>query len=495
MKVSRTLFLLALITSVCSAQEPNAGAETPARKMDILFIAIDDMNDWTTVFDKNNPIQTPNLERLAARGAFFEQAYCASPACNPSRTAVMTGLRPTTSGVYGQSYSWQKLLPDVVTLSQEFKKNGYATIGAGKIFHNGKSGPDRADNPSFDSFYKLKLHANKPAVNYNGYILGKNHKKEQGPLWNTVFDWGVHDVAKQTDEYTVEYVNEVMASHPKDKPLFLASGIYRPHLPFWAPPKTFERYPFDQVRMPPMPDNDLEDVPPLGVEMAHSARFIWENTTKKPEEDPGSLKKMVQSYQAASDYADEMVGRLLDQLDATGRAENTIIILWSDHGYHLGDKTACVKFTLWEKANHVPFIIVAPGITKPGTRIKAPVGLIDIYPTLLELAGLPAKPNVDGQSLVPLLKDPQTKWERPALMNHGHGNHAVRSRDWRYIHYKDGTEELYDCKTDDPWNHANLLAGKDKENYAAVVSEHKKWLPKDEAPDLAPRHNSKNKKR
>src|SRR5210317_178946 len=144
-KILRIL-LLTLLTSVCSAQEPKAVVETPSKKMDILFIAIDDMNDWTTVFDKNNPIKTPNLERLAARGAFFEQAYCASPGCNPSRTAILTGLRPSTSGVYGQSYSWQKLLPDVVTLSQEFKKNGYATIGAGKIFHNGKSGPDRADN-------------------------------------------------------------------------------------------------------------------------------------------------------------------------------------------------------------------------------------------------------------------------------------------------------------------------------------------------------------
>jgi arylsulfatase A-like enzyme len=235
--------------------------------------------------------------------------------------------------------------------------------------------------------------------------------------------------------------------------------------------------------MPPMLRNDLEDVPPIGVEMAHTQRFIWENTTSKPEGDPGSLKKMVQCYQAASDYADEMVGRLLDQLDHTGRAENTIIVLWSDHGYHLGDKTACVKFTLWEKANHVPFIIVAPGITKPGTRIDTPVGLVNIYPTLLDLAGLPAKPDLDGQSLVPLLKDPKAKWDRPALMTQGRGNHAVRSRDWRYIRYKDGTEELYDCKTDDPWNHTNLLAGEDKHNYAAVVAEHRKWLPATEAPD------------
>ena len=461
-----------------------------AEKMDILFIAIDDMNDWTTVFDKNNPIQTPNLQRLAARGAFFERAYCASASCNPSRTATLTGLRPSTSGVYNNPDPWGEMLPDVTTLPQVFKHNGYAAIGAGKIFTHGKAGAEQKGNPSFDAFYKLqpagksKLHADKPHMNYNGYPGRKRY-----------FDWGEHDTDKQADEHTVEYVNEVMASHPREKPLFLAAGIYRPHMPFFAPPRTFEKYPINTLRMPPMPENDLADVPPLGVEMAGISLSEWNYTSQKPDDHPGSLKKMVQSYQAASDFADEMVGRLLDQLDKTGRAENTIIVLWSDHGYHLGDKTSCGKTTLWEKANHVPFIIVAPGITKPGTRIDTPVGLVDIYPTLLDLAGLPAMPDLDGQSLVPLLKNPQAKWDRPALMTQGRGNHAVRSRDWRYIRYKDGTEELYDCKTDDPWNHTNLLAGEDRDKYASVVAEHQKWLPETEAPERGPEQVRDNKQK
>ena len=304
-----------------------------AKKMDVLFIAIDDMNDWTTVFDKNNPIQTPNLERLAARGAFFEKAYCASASCNPSRTATLTGLRPSTSGVYNNPDPWGEMLPDVITLPQAFKHNGYAAIGAGKIFTHGKAGAEQKDNPSFDAFYKLqpagksKLHADKSHMNYNGYPGRKRY-----------FDWGEHDTDKQADEHTVEYVNEVMASHPREKPLFLAAGIYRPHMPFFAPPRTFEKYPFNTLRMPPMPENDLADVPPLGVEMARISLDGWNYVSQKPDDHPGSLKKMVQSYQAASDFADEMVGRLLDQLDQTGRAENTIIVLWSDHGYHLGDK-------------------------------------------------------------------------------------------------------------------------------------------------------------
>jgi len=209
--------------------------------------------------------------------------------------------------------------------------------------------------------------------------------------------------------------------------------------------------------------------------MSRTESFIFDNTIKPPEDRPGSLKKMVQCYQAASDYSDEMVGRLIDELDATGRSGNTIVVLWSDHGYHLGDKNACVKFTLWEKANRVPFIIVAPGVTKAGTVIDRPVSLLDIYPTLVELAGLPTKDGLDGVSLVPLLKDPGTSWDRPAIMTQGPGNHAVRTDRWRYIRYRDGTEELYD-HDDDPWEHTNLAGGPE---YAEVLAEHRLHLPKE----------------
>jgi len=195
------------------------------------------------------------------------------------------------------------------------------------------------------------------------------------------------------------------------------------------------------------------------------------------------MKHLVQGYQASASYADANVGRLLDQLDASGRADNTVIVLWSDHGYHLGEKESVVKFTLWEKATHVPLIIVAPGLTAPGTRCDQPVSLVDLYPTLVELAGLPEKKGLDGRSLVPLLKDPGRVWDRPALMSQWRGNHAVRSRDWRYIRYRDGTEELYH-QPSDPWNHTNLLAdeaGPEHLRYAAVIRELAKWLPATEA--------------
>ncbi|VGO19311.1 sulfatase [Pontiella sulfatireligans] len=476
-----------MILTVCVVGVlPMVGVAAAREKPDVLFIAVDDMNDWTTLFDKDNPIQTPNLVRLAERGCFFSRAYCTTPCCNPSRTAVMIGQRPTTSGVYGNRQDWRKYLPDVVSLPQYFKQNGYRANGAGKIFHRGNTVGEGNDT-AFHEYYKPKKSdisrfksktagtgpwtpSRKERGNLNGYT-----KAENKHLAGAAFDWGELNVEIQQDEYTVGYVGDVLENFPKDKPLFLGAGIHRPHLPFYAPPETFKRYPFESVVLPPMPEGDLDDVPAIGKVMAASQDFVFKHTSNKPDDDAGSLKKMVQCYQAASDYADEMVGRILDKLDETGRADNTIIVLWSDHGYHLGDKSSCVKFSLWEKSDHVPFVIVAPGVATPGTRCDKPVSLVDIYPTLVELAGLPAKSDIDGTSVVPLLKNPTQKWN-PAITTMGPGNHAIRSDRWRYIRYKDGTEELYDHENDS-WELNNVAAA-----YPEVIEEHKKWLPEKEAP-------------
>ncbi len=457
---------------------------------DVLFIAIDDMNDWSTLFDDDNPIQTPNLKRLAARGTFFSQAYCASPGCNPSRTANMTGLLPSTSGVYGNKDAWREKLPDAVTLPQYFEQHGgYATRGAGKIYHHGGTGKEDPDNPSFQEFFpKLGIRGPGRGNNHNGF-----KPEDKTPLAGLAFDWGEHE-EKMIDVDMCEWV-EARMDEDWEQPLFLAAGIFNPHLPFYAPPSTFSRYPLDQVVMPPMPEGDLDDVRDIGLRMVGKEGFIWEGTARQEPGSVGSLQKMVQSYQAAADFADEMVGRLLDKLDASGRADNTIIVLWSDHGYHLGDKQTCVKFTLWEKANHIPFIIVVPpalrsaqseewGGSMPGQICDTPVSTIDLYPTLIDLVGLPPKADNDGQSLVPLLKNPRAEWDRPALMTEGPGNHAIRSDRWRFIHYNDGTEELYDHDSD-PWEHTNVA---DNPENAQVLADHRKWLPKNEAPGIPAAH-------
>ncbi len=472
--LTQKLFTLA---SICLATPWFA---ISAEKPDVLFIAIDDMNDWTTLFDDDNPIQTPNLKRLAARGNFFNRAYCASPGCNPSRTAIMTGLRPTTSGVYSNAQAWRDKIPNEVSLPEYFAaEGGYVTRGAGKIYHHGQTGAEPKGRPSFQEFFKkLPIRGPWKNQNYNGYRI-----EDKTPLANLAFDWGLHN-QKMIDVDMCEWVEARMEEN-HEAPLFLAAGIFKPHLPFYADAATFERYPKEKVKLPPMPEGDLEDVGQVGIRMSDKESFVYDQTTAAAPDSPKSLHRMVQCYQAATDYADQMVGRLLDKLDATGRADNTIIVLWSDHGYHLGDKECGVKFTLWEKANRVPFIIVAPGVTKPGSVCETPVSLVDIYPTLVELAGLPAKEDNDGLSLVPLLKNPNAEWTRPALMTEGPGNHAIRTRDFRYIRYHNDEEELY--ADDDPWNHTNLASDP---KYADVLAEHRQHLPKTEVPGIPQRYQT-----
>jgi arylsulfatase A-like enzyme len=266
-------------------------------------------------------------------------------------------------------------------------------------------------------------------------------------------------------------------------PVFQAVGIFSPHLPHFARPEHFARYPGESLVLPPMPEDDFDDIPAAGRAMADFQKH-W-NRRLFEARDAGNLAplaKLVQSYQAAATYADELVGRLVEALDATGRSDDTIVVLWSDHGYHLGDKDSVVKFTLWEMACRVPLVIVAPGYTEPGTRIDTPVSLVDLYPTLVELAGLPKKPGLDGESLLPLLKNPKATRDTPAITTFLKGNHAVRSERWRYIRYRDGAEELYDGRNDASWNHTNLLAGKEKNTYSAIVAQHRQWLPKTDAP-------------
>jgi arylsulfatase A-like enzyme len=428
-----------------------------AGKPDVLFIAIDGMNDWTTLFDKRNPIKTPNLRRLAKRGTFFTRAYTAVPACNPSRTAVMTGFGPKTTGCYTNEdfFTSADKKPGALTIPEYFREHDYLAMGAGKVFHQGFN-RGKGPNDIWDDFQQWR--PARQAEQHNGF--------RNGPLGTRSFDWGPHP-QKMVDEDTLEYVDHLLGvGRTQTRPLFLAAGIFKPHLPFYAPARFFNWYPRSTVTLPLMPPNDLADVGRIGQELAEREAFLYERTRVKPPSDPSSHERLVQSYQAAASYADNVVGRLLDKLDATGRAENTIIVLWSDHGRHLGDKQSASAYTLWEKATHVPLIIVAPDMTEPGTRVDQPVSLLNLFPTLVELCGLPPNEELDGHSLVPLLKNPQADWNYPALTTMGPRNHALRTERWRYIRYRDGSEELYDHRRD-PWEWSNLA---DDRDYADVLS-------------------------
>ena len=462
----------------------NAVAYATARKSlkqaqgrpDVLFVVVDDLNDWISLLDAESPIKTPNLERLAQRGMLFTKAYCASPACNPSRVAVLTGLRPTTSGVYGNKSDWRRAMPKRKTIMQRFQDAGYAVKGAGKIFHHQLNGAFH-DPASFHAFQPMAAQNMPPQ---------KLNRAPQYGSRNT--DWGAwpaHE-ADTIDVKTARYCINVLKNPPADKPLFLACGIFKPHSPFFAPKKYHEG--FADMAKPLRKDDDWDDLPAGARHLLRSKQWFWSGIMELEERLPGSYHDFIRAYAACCAFADAQVGRLLDALDASPRRDNTIVVLWSDHGFHLGEKDHIEKFALWEKSNHIPFIVLAPGITKPGSRCERPVDMCVLYPTLLELAGLPVDTRCDGKSIVPLLRDAQAEWSHPALMTYGRANHAVRSDQWRYIRYADGSEELYD-HAKDPHEWKNLAGDP---ALASVIKDHRKWIPETEAkqvPDLKAKQN------
>ncbi|PHR90733.1 MAG: iduronate-2-sulfatase [Blastopirellula sp.] len=462
-----TLALLSIAAPLFTTNKPSYSAKPT--QPNVLMIIIDDMNDWIDLLDENGPIRTPQLGRLASRGTLFTNAYCSSPACNPSRVSLLTGLRPGTSGVYGNKTNWRAALPSAVTIPQQFMQHGYHVAGAGKIFHHHLAGAFH-DASAFHQFRAMPDPPDAPMP----------QQKLNQLAWygspNT--DWGVYPADEQNhvDVRTVDYCIERL-NEDHGKPLFLAAGIFRPHMPFFAPASAFTKYPEDQVTLPLLKEDDLNDIPTGGKKLLSAKKWFWDGMMKAEGRKPGSWEASVRAYQACATFADTQVGRLLDGLDQSGKAGNTIIVLCSDHGYHLGEKKHWEKFALWEKTTHIPMIVVAPNVTTPGSVCEHPVDLTAIYPTLNELCGFTTPYKLDGVSLVPLLKNVDATWKHPAVMTYGRGNHAVRKGPWRYISYADGTEELYNHQTDKA-EHNNLAP--QKEN-AAVIARLRKFLPKVEA--------------
>jgi len=446
----------------CGSTEPVIPA---AQKPNVLFIAIDDLNDWIGCLGGHPDVKTPNLDRLAARGTLFTNAHCAAPACGPSRAALMTGIRPSTSGVYinPQPFRNSEALKDAVTLPQHFMAHGYTAQGAGKIYHGSYPDP-----PSWQEYFPSMLQTRPPdPMAENAPING---------IPNTAhFDWGPVPVENEAmgDRKVADWVSGELMKE-RDKPFFLACGFYRPHLPWYVPQKYFDLYPAETITLPNVKEDDLDDISEAGRKVA------------RPQGDHanvinyGQWRKAVQGYLASISFADDCLGRVIDSLDKSPERDNTVVVLWSDHGWHLGEKLHWRKFSLWEEATHNVLMVIAPGVTKPGARCDTPVGLIDIYPTLVELCGLAANEALEGVSLVPQLNDPTVKREHPALTSLGRNTHSLRSERWRYIRYADGSEELYDRDADEmEWNN---LAGDD--NYATVISELKGWLPSVNVPPI-----------
>jgi arylsulfatase A-like enzyme len=419
----------------------------PQSRPNVLFIAIDDLNDWIGCLGGHPDIRTPHLDRLAASGVNFTNAHCAAPLCNPSRASLMTGIRPSTSGVYDNPQPMRRspVLANAVTLSQHFRAAGYSATGAGKIYHGAFPDPQSWDD-YFPSQGPYRSPDPAPAkLPANGIPKAAN------------FDWAPLEVEDSAmGDYKVAEWTRQQLSRRHDKPFFLACGLYRPHLPWFVPRKYFEMYPLDKITLPEVNENDLDDIPEAGRRMA------------KPDGDHASVLKhnqwrhAVQAYLASITFADAMVGRVMEALDQSPHAADTTVVLWSDHGWHLGEKLHWRKFALWEEATHNVLMVRAPGITRPGGRCARPVNLLDIYPTLVDTAHLPKRKELEGRSLLPLLKNPSARWPFPTLTTYGQNNHSVRDERWRYIRYADGSEELYD-RNKDPLEWTNLAARKDLE--------------------------------
>ncbi|MCB1229499.1 MAG: sulfatase-like hydrolase/transferase [Verrucomicrobiae bacterium] len=440
--------LLALIPAV-------ALADRDARRPNVLFVAIDDLNDWIGCLGGHPQTLTPNLDRLAASGVLFTNAHTAAAACNPSRTAVMTGLSPHRSGLYSNEQKMREVLPDEPILSQHFRDHGYWAGGSGKILHY------FIDAPSWDEYFPDKPGENPFPDTY--YPEKRPVSLPRAGAWQYVeTDWGAMPVSDEEfggDWSVTKWVGEQL-SQEHDRPFFLACGIYRPHEPWFVPEKYFEPFPLEEIQLPPgYQADDLDDLPPMGVKTGRNRYFAHILECDQ-------WKQGVQGYLASIHFADAMLGRVLDALDSGPNAENTIVVLWSDHGWHLGEKEHWQKFTAWRACTRIPLMFrvpagIAPGLpegSRAGSVCDRPVDLLGIFPTLTELAGIPSKQNVDGPSLVPLLKNPEANWDHVALtFLHEPGSFGLSADHWRYIHYHNGDEELYDIQTD-PHEWTNLAA-------------------------------------
>ncbi|NHF59535.1 sulfatase [Flavobacteriaceae bacterium TP-CH-4] len=442
-------------------EAPKKEVETETQP-NVLFIAVDDLNDWVGCLQGHPQVQTPNIDRLATSGTLFTNAHTQSPICNPSRTSVLTGYRPSTTGIYGLS-PWIREVPelkDLVTLPQYFSTNGYKTYSTGKIFHGGY-GRGKQDT-EFDSLGPSSGVKKQPPRKLAGETPGGNNP------WVDWGDFGLKDEDVQ-DWEVANWAVDVLESRPEG-PYFLGVGFFLPHVPLYAPTKEFEKYPKDSIQMPPMLADDREDTP----------RASWYNHWDVPEprwkwfqeKDQDTL--FVQAYLAAISFMDRQLGRVLDALEENGQAENTIIVLWSDHGFHLGEKEISGKNTLWERSTRVPLIFAGKGIGV-GQKTNEPVELLDIYPTLNELCGMPEKEDLEGHSLVPFLKDAKATRPWPAITTNNWNNHAVRTKEWRYIRYADGSEELYDLRKD-PNEWTNLIG---RPEYRSKADSLAAWLPKE----------------
>ncbi len=433
-------------------------------KPNVLFIAIDDLNDYVNCMEGSIRVPTPNIDRLAQSGILFNNAHCQAPICGPSRASIMTGLYPSTSGNYLQLRDLDikksnKICEKAIFMPDYFEQFGYKSMAVGKIYHNGDGAK------TFDEYGgKFAWMGPKPQKRFK-----YDPSRITGKTGNTQTDWAPypdHD-SLMTDYQSANWVvNKLRIDH--DQPFFLAVGFVRPHVPWYAPQKWFDLFPQDCVKTPPYKADDFNDIPEFAQKVTHAPMMPTTEELIKSQEWKGA----VQAYMACIAFVDAQIGKVLDALERSTYANNTIVILWSDHGYHLGEKNRFAKQALWERDTRTVLIVRTPDIII-GQTCSQPVQLVDIYPTLVDLCGLPVNYLNDGHSLRPLINNPELAWSHPSLSFYGIGNIAVRNHRYRLIQYEDGSQELYDM-LHDPNEWTNLAQNG---SYRKVVKSLNSFIP------------------
>ena len=428
------------------------------KKPNILLISVDDLNDWVGVMGGHPQIKTPNIDRLASKGMLFTNANCQSPVCNPSRASMMTSLYPSSTGVYFLNPPLERSNKSLEStlMPKRFLKEGYNVLGAGKLFHGVKENKKYIDNywSGFGEWFG-PLSEKK--------ISGFNEKAR---LW----DWGSLNIRdEETEDGQIANWAVNILSKDSKKPFWLAVGFYKPHVPFLAPKKWFDLYSLDSIQLPEIIDGDLDDI-------SEYAKSLTRFGHVAPNHDwvvsNNQWKSLVRSYLACVSFVDDQVGKVLDALETNDEVQNTYVVLYSDHGFHLGEKEKWAKRSLWKNSTKVPLIISGPGIPQ-GKISDLPVQLLDIYPTVIELSGLAPDPIHQGHSLVPLLKNSSSEWPYMARTSFGPGNYSIVSKNHRFIQYNDGTEEFYD-RINDPNEWYSLI---DSLSLKEVIEKHRNKIP------------------
>lgn len=482
-RTDRRAWLPVLLAFVCLPLLLSGQDKPP----NVLFISIDDLNDWVGVFGGNPQMKTPHLDRFAEEGAVvFQHAHCAGPVCGPSRSALMSGFRPDRTGAYGNSQNMLKspLVREYATLPEYFSRHGYLSLSRGKIFHSHHTanGRDRGQW-AWDIYHpgegggavdKTKYYSRR-----NGIYGGK--KRENSPFSKATgseFGWGPTLGGKaDMPDYKTALWAAAQLQKPAEKPFFLAVGIFRPHLPWYVPQEYFDRYPLEEVIPPEVDPEDLNDIPdPQG-----KAAFEPTDDYRWASQSEGLFKRAARAYMACGSFADDCVGVILDGLARSPHRDNTIVVIWGDHGWHLGEKLRYRKATLWAESTRMPMMIRLPGMTSRQDCRHA-VNLLDLHQTLVELCGLPIRADIDSRSLTPLLENPQMNWPYPSVTTQGFGNHSVMYEDWHYIQRQNGTNELYHLETD-PLEHRNLIRS-EHPTAREVITQLKRFIPENSVPQL-----------